>query len=58
MKPIDAKSDSFAKNNERPNKRDPRFQSGNHVRISKYKNTFPKGYTPNWPVETFVIKTN
>ena len=26
------------------------------MRISKYKNMFPKGYTPNWSVEVFVIK--
>ena len=28
---------------------------GDHVRISKYKNIFAKGYTPNWPEEVFVI---
>ena len=26
------------------------------IRISKYKNIFPKGYTPNWFEEVFVIK--
>ena len=26
------------------------------MRISKYKNTFAKGYTPNWSEEVFVIK--
>ena len=25
------------------------------VRISKYKNIFDKGYTPNWSEEAFVI---
>ena len=29
---------------------------GNHVRISKCKNIFAKGYTPNWIEEIFVIK--
>ena len=29
---------------------------GDHVRISKYKNIFDKGYTPNWSEEVFVIK--
>ena len=29
---------------------------GDCVRISKYKNIFAKGYTPNWSEETFVIK--
>ena len=28
---------------------------GDHVRISKYKNIFAKGYTPNWSKEVFVI---
>ena len=27
-----------------------------HVRISKYKNIFTKGYVPNWSEEIFVIK--
>ena len=27
-----------------------------HVRISKYKNIFAKGYTPNWSEEILVIK--
>ena len=25
------------------------------MRISKYKNIFAKGYTPNWSVEFFVV---
>ena len=25
-----------------------RFNVGDRVRISKFKNIFPKGYTPNW----------
>ena len=29
---------------------------GDHVKISKYKNIFAKGYTPNWSEEFFVIK--
>ena len=28
---------------------------GDHVRISKYKNIFSKGYLPNWSEEIFVI---
>ena len=27
-----------------------------HVRITKYKNIFSKGYTPRWSEELFVIK--
>ena len=30
------------------------FKVGDHVRISKYKNIFAKGYAPNWS-EVFVI---
>ena len=29
---------------------------GNHVRISKYKNIFVKGYASNWSGKDFVIK--
>ena len=56
MKPIDVKSDSFAEYNEESNEKDPKFKVGDHVRISKYKNNFAKGYTPNWSEEIFVIK--
>ena len=28
---------------------------GFHVRISKYKNIFAKGYTQNWSEEVFVV---
>ena len=36
------------------NKKDPKFKVGDNVRISKYKNIFAKGYTPNWSEEVFV----
>ena len=35
--------------------KDPKFKVGDHVRISKYKNIFGKGYTQNRPEEVFVI---
>ena len=54
MKPIDLKSDSI-EYNEESNEKDPKFKVGDHVRISKYKNIFAKGYTPNWSKEVFVI---
>ena len=47
MKPIDITSDSYTEYNEDSNEKDPKFKVGNHVRISKYKNTFAKGYTQN-----------
>ena len=33
-----------------------KFKIGDHVRISKYKNIFAEGYTPNWSEDVFVIK--
>lgn len=33
----------------------PKFKVNNHVRISKYKSIFEKGYTPNWGTEIFKI---
>lgn len=32
-----------------------KFKVGQRVRISKYKNLFEKGYTPNWSTEIFTI---
>ena len=55
MKPIDVRSDSYAEYNEDFNKKYPKFKVGDHVRISKYKNIFAKGYTPNWSEEVFVV---
>ena len=37
------------------NNKDPKFKVGDHVRISRYKNIFAKGYTPNWSEEVFII---
>ena len=34
----------------------PKFKVADHVRISKYKNIFAKGYTSNWSEEVLVIK--
>ena len=47
MKPIDFTSDSHAKQNEDFNENDLKFKVGDHVRITKYKNVFAKGYTQN-----------
>ena len=38
------------------NDKDLKSKVGDHVRISKCKNLFAKGYTPNWSEEIFVIK--
>ena len=55
MKPIDVTSDSYAKYNEDSNVSKPKFKVGDRDRISKYENTFAKGYTQNWSEEVFVI---
>ena len=55
MKPTDVTDDSFVEYNEESNRKDPKFKVGDHVRISKYKNIFAKGYAPNWSEEVFVI---
>ena len=56
MKPIDVKDNKYINTDKEINNKDPKFKVGDHVRISKYKNIFAKGYTPNWSEEVFVIK--
>ena len=36
-------------------KKGPKYKVGGNVRITKYKNIFAKGYTPNLYEEVFVI---
>ena len=55
IKPIDATNDSYIEYNEDSNKKGPKFKVGDHVRISKYKNIFAKGYVPNWSGEVFIV---
>ena len=56
MKPIDVKDNTYINTNKNINDKDPKFKVGDHVKISKYKNIFAKGYTPNWSEEVFAIK--
>ena len=56
MKPIDVKSDCFAEYNEESNEKKNKFKIGDHVRISKYRIRFAKGYAPNWSEEIFAGK--
>ena len=57
MKPVDVKDNTYIDSAELHSiDKDPKFKVGDHVRISKYKNIFAKGYTPNWSEEVFVIK--
>ena len=55
MKPVDVKDNTYINFKEEINDKDPKFKVGYHVRISKYKNIFAKGYTPNWSEEVFVV---
>ena len=66
MKPVDVKDNTYTDSlelhsmelhsNKEVNDKDPKFKVGDHVRISKHKNIFAKGYTPNWSEKLFVIK--
>ena len=56
MKLVDVKNSTYIDSNKKVNDKDPIFKVGYHVRISKHKNIFAKGYTPNWSEEVFVIK--
>ena len=47
MKPIDVKDNAYINTDKETNDKDPKFKVGGRVRISKYKNIFAKGYTPN-----------
>ena len=55
MKPIDVKDNTYIDSKKGVNDKDPKFKVGDHVRISKYKNIFAKGYMPNWSEEDFVV---
>ena len=56
MKSADVKGNTYINSTKEVNDKDPKFKVGDHVRISKFKNNFAKGYTPNWSEEVFVIK--
>ena len=61
MKPVDVKDNTHIDSMELysdkdVNDKDPKFKVGYHVRMSKNKNIFAKGYTPNWSKEVFEIK--
>ena len=56
MKPVDVKSNTYIDSSKEINNKNPKFNIGDIVRISKHKNIFAKGYTPNWSEEVFVVK--
>ena len=53
------KSSAIARNKrvyiDEHNEKSGRYNVGDRVRISKFKNIFAKGYTPNWSREIFII---
>ena len=61
IKSVDVKDNTYIDSIElhsmelRSNDKDTEFKVSDNVRISKYKNIFAKGYTPNWPEEVFVV---
>ena len=56
MKLIDVKSSRYIDSSKEINKIDPKLKIGDIVRISKYKNNFAKGCTPNSSEDVFVLK--
>ena len=48
MKPIDVKSSTYIDFAVETNDRNPKFELGDYVRTSKFKDIFKKGYTPDW----------
>ena len=56
MNPIDVKDNTCINIATEVKDKDPKFKIGGHVRISKYKNIFVRGYTPSWSEEVFVVK--
>ena len=54
MKPTDVTSDSYAEYNADSHKKEPKSKVDAHVRISRYKNIYAKGYNQNWSEEVFI----
>ena len=55
IKPVDLKNNTYIDFKKERNDKDPKSKVGHHVRISKYKNSFAKGYTRSWAQEIFGI---
>lgn len=48
--------DNFGQRRRQPNRIYPKFKIGDHVRLSRYRTVFEKGYTPNFTTEIFTIR--
>ena len=55
MKPIDVGDNNKRVYIDEHNEKDSNFKVGDRVIISRYKNIFTKGYTPNWRQEIFIV---
>ena len=55
MKPKDVKDDNKRVYIDGHNEKRARYNVGDRVRITKFKNIFAKGYTPNWSSEIFIV---
>ena len=47
MKPADVKSSTYIDFSKKDDEKDPKFEVGDHVRTSKYKNILAKSYSLN-----------
>ena len=56
MKAVDVKDNVHFDPSKDITDKDPKFKIGDHVRISKHKNVFAKGYTPDWSEDVLAIK--
>ena len=54
MKSFDVNDNAYINIGKEVNDKVPKFQVGDHVKISKY--IYTKGYTPSWSAEVFLIK--
>ena len=56
MKPADVKNNTCIDSGRNSKYKNPKVKVGDHVRVSKHKNIFDKGYTPNWSAVFMITK--
>ena len=56
VKPADGKNNTYTDSGKKSYDKDPKFKFADYVRLSKYKNTIAKEYTPNRSEEVFAGK--
>ena len=56
VKSADVKSSTYIDFNVDNNDKDHKFEVGDHLRMSNYKNIFAKSYTQNWSEELCIIE--